>query len=61
MLESVPWLVIAAFGASGILAVVAGRAKASGSQQTRIVIRLAGLTYALVAAVIIGLWMREQF
>ncbi len=63
LLESVPWFVIAAFGAAALLAIAAGRGRSSGSSsgEARALTRGAALVYAVAAAVIIGLWMREQF
>ena len=60
LLESVPWFVIAAFTASGVLAVAAGRGQ-NGPETSRRLTRAVGLTYAAVATLIVALWAREQF
>jgi hypothetical protein len=63
LLQSVPWFVIAAFAASAVLAVAAGRTQPDSPEApgTGVAARAAGIVYAGSVAIVIILWIGEQF
>jgi hypothetical protein len=60
LLESVPWIVMAAIGASAVLAIAAGRGGRNETLAAGLPARVSGLIYAAVAGVIIFLWIGER-
>lgn len=55
-----PWFVISAFAGSAVIAVIAGRRSRPGEPaEAELATRTVGIVYAVVVAVVIGLWVRE--
>ena len=61
LLESVPWLVIAAFAGSAVLAVAAGRASAADPEIAAVAVRTVDVLYAFAVGVVVALRAVGQF